>query len=96
MDGAAAVDYLSGTGMAAIQAYEHELSAYALAQLQEVEGLILYGPPTAEGLTATSEPRGQRTIVMPAMAAAPASNAAAMARMRTRRVMIECGPGQKQ
>ena len=44
---AAAVDYLSGIGMDTIQAYEHDLSAYALAQLREVEGLTIYGPPTA-------------------------------------------------
>jgi cysteine desulfurase/selenocysteine lyase len=44
---AAAVDYLNGIGMETIQAYEHDLSAYALAQLREVEGLTIYGPPTA-------------------------------------------------
>ncbi len=44
---AAAADYLAGLGMDTIQAYEHELTIYALAQLQEVSGLTIYGPPTA-------------------------------------------------
>jgi cysteine desulfurase/selenocysteine lyase len=45
---AAAVDYLNGVGMATIHAYEVDLTGYALAQLSEIEGLTLYGPPTAE------------------------------------------------
>lgn len=45
---AAAVEYLNGIGMGAVQAYEHELTVYALAQLAEVEGLTLYGPTVAE------------------------------------------------
>jgi cysteine desulfurase/selenocysteine lyase len=42
---AAAIDYLRGVGFDAIGAYEHELAAYALGRLGEVEGITLYGPP---------------------------------------------------
>ena len=41
----AAIDYLEGIGMDAIEAYEHELAAYALERLAEVPGITLYGPP---------------------------------------------------
>jgi cysteine desulfurase/selenocysteine lyase len=41
----AAIDYLEGIGLDAIEAYEHELAAYALEQLAEVPGITLYGPP---------------------------------------------------
>jgi cysteine desulfurase/selenocysteine lyase len=41
----AAVDYLSGIGLEAIAAHEHELTAYTLEQLGEQPGLTLYGPP---------------------------------------------------
>ncbi len=41
----AAVDYLSDIGMAAIQAHEQELTAYALDQLAGVPGLRVIGPP---------------------------------------------------
>lgn len=45
----AAIDYLEGIGMGAIRAYEHDLTAYALGQLREVEGLRIVGPTdTAE------------------------------------------------
>jgi cysteine desulfurase / selenocysteine lyase len=44
----AAVDYLGDLGMDAIRAHEHELTTYALAELQAVEGLRVIGPPTAE------------------------------------------------
>jgi cysteine desulfurase/selenocysteine lyase len=40
----AAVDYLSGLGMEAVRAYEHELAAYALDRLRQVEGLTIHGP----------------------------------------------------
>jgi cysteine desulfurase/selenocysteine lyase len=40
-----AVDYLSGIGMAAIQAHEQQIVAYALERLEEVPGLKVYGPP---------------------------------------------------
>jgi cysteine desulfurase/selenocysteine lyase len=41
----AAIDYLNGVGMDAIEAHEHELVAYALERLAEVPGISLYGPP---------------------------------------------------
>ena len=41
----AAVDYLEAAGLDAIEAYEHELAAYALTRLAEVPGIVLYGPP---------------------------------------------------
>jgi cysteine desulfurase/selenocysteine lyase len=40
----AAVDYLSAVGLDAIEQYEHELVAYALERLQDVPGIVLYGP----------------------------------------------------
>jgi cysteine desulfurase/selenocysteine lyase len=45
----AAVDYLSAIGMAAIAWHEKQLTAYALEALQSVEGLRVFGPPTAVG-----------------------------------------------
>jgi cysteine desulfurase / selenocysteine lyase len=44
----AAIDYLHEIGLEEIHAYEHELLAYALEQLREVEGLRLLGPAEAE------------------------------------------------
>jgi len=41
----AAIDYLEAVGFDAIEAHEHELAAYALGRLGEVEGITLYGPP---------------------------------------------------
>ncbi|HEY8315608.1 MAG TPA: cysteine desulfurase, partial [Gaiellaceae bacterium] len=41
----AAIDYLQAIGFDAIEAYEHELAAYALGRLGELEGITLYGPP---------------------------------------------------
>jgi cysteine desulfurase / selenocysteine lyase len=43
----AAIDYLHDIGLEEIHAYEHELLAYALEQLAEVEGLRLIGPAEA-------------------------------------------------
>ena len=43
----AAVDYLSAVGMDAVAAHEHELTAYALEQLQDVDGVRLLGPTEA-------------------------------------------------
>jgi cysteine desulfurase/selenocysteine lyase len=40
----AAVDYLTGVGMDDIAAHEHELTAYALGALKELDGLRLIGP----------------------------------------------------
>jgi cysteine desulfurase/selenocysteine lyase len=41
---ATAIDYLEAIGMDAIEAYEHELAAYALDRLSEVPSITLYGP----------------------------------------------------
>ncbi len=41
----AAVDYLNGIGVHAIEEHEQELAAQALERLAEVPGLKLYGPP---------------------------------------------------
>ncbi|WP_213456439.1 cysteine desulfurase [Rhizomonospora bruguierae] len=49
----AAVDYLSGVGMRAIQWHEKELAAYALDALATVPGLRLFGPRTAVGRVGT-------------------------------------------
>jgi cysteine desulfurase/selenocysteine lyase len=45
---AAAVTYLQGLGMEAVQAYEHTLVHYTLEQLQQVRDIDIYGPPAAE------------------------------------------------
>ena len=44
----AAVDFLAEIGMEEIQAHEHELTAYALEQMQAIDGLRIAGPLTAE------------------------------------------------
>src|SRR5205823_4529499 len=41
----AAIDYISEIGFGAIDAHEHELTAYALDRLGEIDGITLYGPP---------------------------------------------------
>jgi cysteine desulfurase/selenocysteine lyase len=41
----AAIDYLEAAGLDAIEAHEHELVAYALGRMSEIEGITLYGPP---------------------------------------------------
>src|SRR3954451_1601297 len=41
----AAIDYVSEVGLDAIEAHEHELTAYALDRLGELGGIELYGPP---------------------------------------------------
>jgi cysteine desulfurase / selenocysteine lyase len=41
----AAIDYLTEIGFDAVGAHEHELTAYALERLAEIEGVTLYGPP---------------------------------------------------
>jgi cysteine desulfurase/selenocysteine lyase len=43
----AAVDYLTAVGMENIAAHEHEITAYALGALQEVDGLSIVGPKDA-------------------------------------------------
>jgi cysteine desulfurase/selenocysteine lyase len=40
----AAVDYLTGIGMEAIQAHEREIVTYAMERLEEVPGVKVYGP----------------------------------------------------
>jgi cysteine desulfurase/selenocysteine lyase len=40
----AAIDYLTGVGLEAIERHEAELTSYAWGRLSEVPGLILYGP----------------------------------------------------
>jgi cysteine desulfurase / selenocysteine lyase len=45
----AAVDYLSGIGMRAIQWHEKELTGYALEALQSVPGLRIFGPRVPVG-----------------------------------------------
>jgi cysteine desulfurase/selenocysteine lyase len=44
----AAVDYLTELGMDNVAAHEHAITAYALDRLQEVEGLRVIGPRTAD------------------------------------------------
>jgi cysteine desulfurase/selenocysteine lyase len=41
----AAVDYITGVGLEAIEQHEHELVSYALERLVGVPGIHLYGPP---------------------------------------------------
>jgi cysteine desulfurase/selenocysteine lyase len=41
----AAIDYLREVGLDAVGAHEHELTAYALERLAEIDGVTLYGPP---------------------------------------------------
>jgi cysteine desulfurase / selenocysteine lyase len=41
----AAIDYLEAAGLDAIEAHEHDLAAYALGRLDEVPGMVVYGPP---------------------------------------------------
>ena len=40
----AAIDYLQSIGMEAIQAHERELVAYAMDALEELDGMVIYGP----------------------------------------------------
>lgn len=40
----AAIDYLDGIGMDAIEAYEHEIISYAMNRLEEIPGLQIFGP----------------------------------------------------
>jgi cysteine desulfurase/selenocysteine lyase len=41
----AAIDYLSEIGLPAIEAHEHELTAYALERLAELDWVRVFGPP---------------------------------------------------
>jgi cysteine desulfurase / selenocysteine lyase len=40
-----AIDYVSEIGLPAIEAHEHELTAYALGRLSELEWVQVFGPP---------------------------------------------------
>lgn len=44
----AAIDYLTGLGMDAIAAHEHELTEYALERLEEIPGLKVFGPQASQ------------------------------------------------
>ncbi|MGV0433191.1 cysteine desulfurase [Corynebacterium sp. 20_84] len=44
----AAVEFLGEIGMDKIAAHEHKLTAYALERMQEIDGLRIIGPETAE------------------------------------------------
>jgi cysteine desulfurase / selenocysteine lyase len=41
----AAVEYITGVGLEAIEQHEHDLVTYALERLADVPGILLYGPP---------------------------------------------------
>ena len=49
----AAIDYVTSLGMDDIEAHEHELTAYALAELQALPGVRVIGPRTADDRGAT-------------------------------------------
>ncbi len=44
----AAIDFLNEIGMDKVAAHEHELTAYALERMKEIEGLRIIGPETAD------------------------------------------------
>jgi cysteine desulfurase/selenocysteine lyase len=44
----AAIDYLDALGMANVRAHEHALTAYALERLGAIDGVSLFGPPSAD------------------------------------------------
>jgi cysteine desulfurase/selenocysteine lyase len=44
----AAVDFLAGVGMDAIQAHERELMTYALERVRAVDGIRVYGPDSVD------------------------------------------------
>lgn len=48
----AALDYLNNAGMPAIAAHEHALMQHAVARMNDVPGIILYGNPQREGVIA--------------------------------------------
>ena len=45
----AAIDYLTGVGMAAIHEHEQQITGYALKVLADIPGVTIYGPATPEG-----------------------------------------------
>ncbi len=46
---AVAIDYVDKIGMNHIEAYEHELTNYAMQQLQQIEGLKVFGTADHKG-----------------------------------------------
>ena len=40
-----AIDYIGGIGLDAIESHEHELTAYALGRLEELDWVRVFGPP---------------------------------------------------
>jgi cysteine desulfurase/selenocysteine lyase len=46
----AAIDFLEQIGLENIEAHEHKLAQYALEQLNQVEGMTIYGPKDRAGL----------------------------------------------
>ncbi len=46
----AAVDYLSATGMDAVYAHEQRITSYARERLEQVPGVVIYGPRERGGL----------------------------------------------
>lgn len=44
----AAIDFLNEIGMDKVASHEHELTAYALERMKEIEGLRIIGPETAD------------------------------------------------
>jgi cysteine desulfurase/selenocysteine lyase len=40
-----AIDYITGIGLEAIEQHEHQLAAYAIDRLSELEWVTVYGPP---------------------------------------------------
>ncbi|MBQ9640456.1 MAG: cysteine desulfurase [Bacteroidaceae bacterium] len=46
---AVALDYVSALGMENIYQHEQALTRYAMEQLQQLEGMRIFGPPAAEG-----------------------------------------------
>ena len=77
----AAVDYLTALGMENVAAHEHELTAYALEQLADVEGLRIIGPEHRVE-------RGRDDLLRPE----PVSTRTTSARCSTSRAS-RCGPG---
>ncbi|WP_017472369.1 cysteine desulfurase [Amphibacillus jilinensis] len=47
---AAAIDYLTAIGLDQITTYEQQLTAYAVDQLEEIDGIDIYGPKKRAGL----------------------------------------------
>ncbi|WP_018756121.1 cysteine desulfurase [Paenibacillus terrigena] len=46
----AAIDFLEEIGMDEIERHEHQLTAYAMERLSEIEGITIYGPQKRAGL----------------------------------------------